>query len=171
MSMINNRPVPIPLDEDIDEEFTIDAAAFDKEVIGCLNIAVSSLESKGLNIEDYNSRYPLCLSSIIQGLKENHTVIRDIFKKYSAESKPEMFAAMPIARMQVECIFSIVLLLRKPNEMFINFEKSSWLKQFKRFNFEREVEEWSHIRSPRYPRKSPILSEISMHDTRKHPHL
>lgn len=134
---------PEPFTEDIDATVRVDCDQFDDLVFSCVNIGAKSLREDIKDIEKDTRGYRFVLENLLVSMKDIHRVIRRIYKDFSKDAGPEQLCAFPLARQQLEVVFTLAILLQRDEEILSIYEKSSLVDIYKRFIY--ETEETKHL--------------------------
>jgi hypothetical protein len=127
---------PEPLKKDIDPNNEVDCNELDKMISESINLASINVE------KDLKEGFPIGTNVRFEGfLKkslETHQVIRDIYRNYGKDYKPHQLCALPLARQQIELVFNLALLARKPDKWISIYERNTLINIYQRFLYEAE---------------------------------
>ena len=128
---------PEPLKKDIDPNKEADCNELDKMISECINIASINVE------KDLKEGFPIGTNIRFAGLLEKsletHQVIRDIYRNYGKDYKPHQLCALTLARQQIELVFNLALLARKPNKWISIYERHALVSIYQRYLYEAKV--------------------------------
>jgi len=136
MSHKNKYVPPEPLKKDIDPNNEVDCNELDKMISESINLASINVE------KDLKEGFPIGTNIRFGGLLkkslETHQVIRDIYRNYGKDYKPHQLCALPLARQQIELVFNLALLARKPDKWISIYERNTLVNIYQRFLYEAE---------------------------------
>jgi len=122
--------------KDIDPNDEADCNELDKKISGCINVASIAAE------KDLKDEFPTGTNIRFAGLLgkslETHQVIRDIYRNYGKDYQPHQLCALPLARQQIELVFNIALLARKPDKWISIYERDALISIYQRYLYESE---------------------------------
>jgi len=122
--------------KDIDPNNEADCNELDKKISGCINVASINVE------KDLKDGFPIRTNIRFAGLLkksiETHQVIRDIYRNYGKEYQPHQLCALPLARQQIELVFNLALLARKPAKWISIYERHTLVSIYQRYLYESE---------------------------------
>lgn len=102
----------------------------------CINIASINVE------KDLKEGFPIGTNIRFAGLLkksfETHQVIRDIYRNYGKDYKPHQLCALTLARQQIELVFNLALLARKPDKWISIYERHTLVCIYQRYLYEAE---------------------------------
>ncbi len=119
------------LQTDIDPAKQVDVQRFDKLVNRCVAVATTAFNTPAGNYTDFERWH---FGQIFASMRHSHRSVRNLVAK--GRENPESVDSLIIARAQVEYVFTVYILLDKP-ETFAIFLKDSWKKRYIRYLIER----------------------------------
>ncbi len=120
-----------PVTSDIDPTTTVDADELDRSVNSCVARATEALNSIASN---YSDRDRGEISLVFRAMQSTHKSIRILLKE---ESKPTSVDALPLARVQLESLYAICLMLEDPKWVRV-YVKDGWKKLYKQALLQKE---------------------------------
>ena len=128
---LKTKEIAHELQTDIDPTKHVDVQRFDKLVNRCVAVATTAFNTPAGNYTDFERWH---FAQIFTSMRHSHRSVRNLAAKGC--DNPESVDSLVIARAQVECVFTVYLLLEKP-EMLTVFLKDSWKKKYIRYLIER----------------------------------
>lgn len=127
---------PVPLKKDIDPNSEADCNELDIMISECINVASINVE------KDLKEGFPIGTNFRFAGLLkkslETHQVLRNIYRIYGKDYKPHQLCAIPLARQQIELVFNLALLARKPEKWISIYERHTLVNIYQRYLYEAE---------------------------------
>lgn len=117
---------------DIDPEMRLDVKKLDGFVNRCALRATAALETPVASFSSFQRNH---LNTLFDSLRHTHQTIRGLLR--TGISSPASVDALPVARLQLEALYSVCLMLENPG--FIDtYLKDSWRKQYVRYLLHKE---------------------------------
>lgn len=124
--------------EDIDENARFEAPAIDSFVNRCVGAATDCLRSSSSAGMPGVTREHL--AQILLLMRHGHRAIRELLR--SDGKDPMVVSAMPLARVQVETLFAVSLIVERPESLGL-YLKDGWKKMYVRHLL--MLEEWGSL--------------------------
>jgi DNA invertase Pin-like site-specific DNA recombinase len=119
-------------DTDIDPAGKVDVAEIDRRIFACISSAQDALTSTvPLGFTDFERNQ---LKLVIEGQVHSHKAIRKLLQGEQAASAVD---ALPIARLQLETLYSFCIMLQDAQNVRL-FLKNGWKQKYVRFLLQRE---------------------------------
>jgi len=146
MSKIKVNYKPQSIKKDINLKKMFDTKSLDKKINICIN-KIINFRSDDFKLKNTRGEIGI-LKSLCQGMKDNHEIIQDIYKEYYSthdssqiyipklKGESKILCTIPLIRTQLECVYTVALLLQKPRKMFKLYIKSSWEQFYQKLFYE-----------------------------------
>jgi hypothetical protein len=130
------RPIRIldsawQVQRDIDPEARIDSKVLDSLVLTTVAASTTLLSRETSGLDDLQRKH---LSDVFDSLKHTHFTIRNLLPE--GHDKPQSVDALPLARLQLEALFSLCLILEQPEFLGICI-KNGWKRIYKSYLLQR----------------------------------
>lgn len=120
-----------PIRRDIDPEARIDSKTLDSLVLTTVAASTGLLSSQTSGWDDLERKH---VSDIFDSLKHTHFTIRNLLSE--GHDKPQSVDALPLARLQLEALFSLCLMLEQPDFLGV-YIKNGWKRMYKSYLLQR----------------------------------
>ena len=120
-----------PVTSDIDPTIKVDADELDRSVNSCVARATEALNSVASNYSDQDTNE---ISLVFRAMQSTHKSIRILLKE---KLKPTSVDALPLARVQLESLYAICLMLEDPKWVRV-YVKDGWKKLYKQALLQKE---------------------------------
>jgi hypothetical protein len=155
MQKIRVIDIAWPNKDDIDTDRLLDVHVLDAHVKQCASVITGALKTPppGYSLEQASH-----MSWMFDAMRFTHTTIRNLLAK--GTKSPESVDALPLARMQLEALYSVCLMVQSPTFVDI-YLKSWWRDVYVQFVLDRQ-ERQGLPRFSEYINKTgmPVLEEL-----------
>ena len=124
---IKVKDIARPLTHDIDADSSLDVTVVDGHVRKCVAAATEALKGNCLHHAAMNRGH---IASLLESMRETHIAIRVLIK--GAFEKPASVDALALARLQIEAIYSVCLMVE--DESYVTmYLKHHWKSLYVRW--------------------------------------